>query len=176
MCVKQQVHFHHPRSCPQAAAPPRHAFKRGAPRPYCSGTSPHASSGGTLRSVPSLPTPPKQSLRLRRPGAKATEGYPPRIHPRVYTRGFLRRRVKTPRFLCNIFELPAGHGGSPHGPRRGFLHRKIRVAPRCANRLFGIILGPERIPIIIIYSAPRHETHTNHKRRKTMKTKKSGIG
>ena len=25
---------------------------------------------------PSLPTPPKQSLRLRRPGAKATEGSP----------------------------------------------------------------------------------------------------
>ncbi|MFZ3063372.1 MAG: hypothetical protein WA148_06505 [Actinomycetota bacterium] len=41
---------------------------------------PHASSGGTLRSIPSF--------------AKATEGYPSRIHPRTNVRGFLRRRVK----------------------------------------------------------------------------------
>jgi len=41
----------------------------------------HARSrfGETRRSIPSF--------------AKATEGYPFRIHPRVYTRGFLRRRV-----------------------------------------------------------------------------------
>jgi hypothetical protein len=43
---------------------------------------PHASSGETLRSIPSF--------------AKATEGYPSRIHPRTNVRGLLRRRVKRP--------------------------------------------------------------------------------
>jgi hypothetical protein len=41
---------------------------------------------------PSLPTPPKQSLRLRRPGAKDTEGSP-RLHPRSKLRGIRRRRI-----------------------------------------------------------------------------------
>ena len=46
---------------------------------------------------PSLPTPPKQSLRLRRPGAKATEGSP-HLHPRSKLRGIRRRRIK--RIFC----------------------------------------------------------------------------
>jgi hypothetical protein len=37
--------------------------------------------------------PPKRTLL--RPGYG---GYPPRIHPRVYTRGFLRKRVKPSQF------------------------------------------------------------------------------
>jgi len=41
---------------------------------------------------PSLPTPPKRPLRLRRPGAKATEGSP-RLHPRSKLRGIRRRRI-----------------------------------------------------------------------------------
>ena len=44
---------------------------------------------------PSLPTPPKQSLRLRRPGAKATEGSP-HLHPRSKLRGIRRRRITSP--------------------------------------------------------------------------------
>ena len=46
----------------------------GAPRLYSRGAAPHASSGGTLRSVSSF--------------AKATEDT--LIHPRLYGRGFLR--------------------------------------------------------------------------------------
>src|SRR3990172_11968523 len=54
---------------------------------------PHASSGGTLR-----PSSAVADFGRRRPKRTLLRqgygGYPPRIHPRVYTRGFLRRRVK----------------------------------------------------------------------------------
>ncbi len=64
----------------------------GAPRLYpssvadfCRGraaVAPPQYFGGTRRSIPSF--------------AKATEGYPQPIHPRVYTRSFMRRWVNRP--------------------------------------------------------------------------------
>ena len=60
--------------------------------------------GVTRRSVPSFaPTSAKASVGRRSfsEGGKATEGYPTRIHPRVNTRGLLRRRVGN-----QVFSLP----------------------------------------------------------------------
>ena len=56
----------------------------GALAPKAGQPWPSLNFGITRRSVPSF--------------AKATEGYLPRTHPRVDTRGFLRRRVNHRRF------------------------------------------------------------------------------
>ena len=65
---------------------------RGAPRPYGLGTYPDTSEGGILR-----PSSAVADFGRRRPKRTRLRqghgGYPPRIHPRVYTRGLLRRRV-----------------------------------------------------------------------------------
>jgi len=66
--------------------------RQGTVEPYGRGNSLRASSGGTLR-----PSSAVADFGRRRPKhtllRQGYGGYPPRIHPRVYTRGFLRRRV-----------------------------------------------------------------------------------
>ena len=67
--------------------------------------------GVTRRSVPSFaPTSANASVGRRSfsEGGKATEGYPPRIQPGVYTRGFLRRRVKPDGSVTNVI-YPVNH-------------------------------------------------------------------
>src|SRR3990170_5872613 len=81
---------------------------RGAPRPYGRGAFPHASSGGTLRPSSAVADfgrrRPKHTLlaysaeavaSAAKAGRQGYGGYPPRIHPRVYILGLLRRRVKS---------------------------------------------------------------------------------
>ena len=86
---------------------PSHGFTPVAP--------PRASSGGTLRSTPSF--------------AKATEDYPLRIHPRLYSRGFLRRRVKTKARLRRAFASLASLKRGRSGPK--WLRPRRRVMIFC---------------------------------------------
>ena len=86
--------------------------------------------------LPSLPTPPKQSLRLRRPGAKATEGSP-RLHPRSKLRGIRRRRIK----LRSVRLRAPERGGDRHGGFGAFgrenTRRSSRIQPPIRRRRRG---------------------------------------
>src|SRR3972149_6039649 len=124
------------------------------------GTSPHASSGGTLR--PSSPVAdfgrqrPKRTLlaysaeagaSAAKAGRQGYGGYPPRIHPRVYILGLLRRRVKShdsPRLGDGVHQirqlffpdvLETAFDGRTHGGR--IAHRSFAPAagPVCARAL-----------------------------------------
>ena len=72
----------------------------------------------------------------------------PGLAPRQPPSPAILSNAKTPRFLCNIFGLPPGHGGFPHGPHRGFPHAKNRVPPRCVNRPAAIYFGREGKTVI----------------------------
>ncbi len=73
--------------------PPRRGIGGAAPAPNRHGRERPFRNGGPEKQSRGIPLDFRVTRRRAPPFAKATEGYPARIHPRVYTRGFLRRRV-----------------------------------------------------------------------------------